>query len=154
MSIGQGSGDIDRKWLDTLIRFVTTYRKFNHVFNVPLAGGSSMDNKVTYEDQAIPTEYTQTGGQKVEAWKYLSVHEFIEKILIDAFIKMGFPENEVYLPAHGAATAVELAAVQDDGLDVKQYDRFWGQWEKFAAKHELGDGTPPNLELAPYKEGK
>jgi len=144
VSIGHGSGVIDKAWLDKLIADIEQQTMFDHTYNVPLAGGSSKDGKTIYMDQAIPTTYTQRGGAIVDVTRYLRVHEYVEKRLIDA--------GNGYLASHGAATAVELAALQDDGYDVGQYDAFWSKWEKVAAKHKLGDGTPPDLELKPYEE--
>jgi hypothetical protein len=144
MSVGHGSGVIDKAWLDQAIADVEKSTTFNHVFNIPLGGGSSKDGKTIYMDASIPASYQQRGGQQVDVTKYLRLHEWTEKRLLDA--------GMTYLPAHGIATAAEIAAVQDDGLDVNQYDSFWTKQLKVAAKHELGDGTPPNLELAPYQE--
>ena len=70
--------------------------------------------------------------------------EFVEKALLDT----GMP----YLPAHAAATATEIACAKDDGIDIDAYDAFFDRWEKVAARHKLGDDTPPDIETKPYTE--
>jgi len=144
MSVGHGSGIIDKAWTDELVEHILADFRFDHSFNIPLAGGSSQDATTVYMDKAIPLGYVQRDGKEVPAWHYLCVHEAVEKWLLDA----GLP----YLPAHAAATAVEIAAVENDGYDVNQYDAFWSKQEKVAARHNLGDGTPPDLETKPYEE--
>jgi hypothetical protein len=134
VSIGHGSGVIDKAWTDRLVAQISRETTINRDYNVPLAGGISNDGKTIYIDRAIPDDYDA----------YVSVHEFVEKRLLDAGID--------YLPAHAAATATELAAVQDDGIDIDKYDAFWDKWEKVAAKHKIGQDTPPDLEMKPYAE--
>jgi hypothetical protein len=134
VSIGHGSGVIDKAWTDRLVAQVRAETTLNRDYNVPLAGGISTDGKTIYVDKAIPDDYDD----------YLRVHEFVEKRLLDSGID--------YLPAHAAATAAELAAVEDDGIDIDEYDRFWDRYEKVAAKHKIGQDTPPDLEMKPYTE--
>jgi hypothetical protein len=144
VSIGSGSGVIDRAWTDALVKQILSECTINRDFNVPLGAGSSQDGQTIYIDKSIPNSYKQKGGAVVPSDHYVAVHEYVEKRLLDAGIK--------YLPAHASATATELAAVQDDGFDVNQYDTFFDKWLKVAAKHKLGDDTPPDLELKPYEE--
>jgi len=144
VSIGQGSGEIETGWTDGLITWLLEHFRFDHTFNVPLGGGSSPDGNVLYLDKAIPINYVQRNDARVPAWRYLCVHEGVEKMLLDN----GVP----YLPAHACATAIELACVADDKFDVAQYDTFWNAQLKVAAQHKLGDGTPPDIEMAPYEE--
>lgn len=151
MSVGHGSGVIDRAWTDQLLAIVRKYREFNNDFNVPLGAGSNKAGDKTYYDRNIPTTYKQKGGRDMPVWLYWSAHELVEKAMIDFFRKIGVPENELYLPAHAVATAAELAAVQDDGYDINQYDVFGDKELKIAAKHNLGDDTPPDIEPAPYE---
>ena len=134
VSVGHGSGVIDTAWTDALVAHIRAKVTIDRSYNVPLAGGISQDGRTVYVDRAIPDDYDP----------YLAVHEFVEKQLLDA----GIP----YLPAHAVATAAELAAVKDDGIDVDDYDAFWDRWEKVAAKHQLGDDTPPDIEKKPYTE--
>jgi hypothetical protein len=134
MSIGSGSGVIDKAWTDALIKQIRAETTINRDYNVPLAAGSSKDGKTIYIDRSIPTTFD----------RYVSVHEFVEKRLLDGGI--------AYAPAHAAATAAELACVKDDGVSIDDYDSFFDRWEKVAARHKLGDGTPPDLETRPYEE--
>lgn len=134
MSIGHGSGKIDKAWTDAALAFIKSNCRIDRSYNVPLAGGISQDARTVYIDQAIPDTYDA----------YVAVHEYVEKRMLDAGMD--------YLPSHAIATAAEIACVQDDGIDVNEYDRFWQRWEKVAARHKLGDNTPPDLETKPYEE--
>lgn len=139
MSIG--SGTVKKSWADQAVADATA-RAFVQTFNVPLAGGISKDAKTVYMDKAIPRTYTQRDGKVVPVWKYLCVHEFTEKCLLDA--------GWSYDPAHALATFAEEGCVKADGYDTAQYNAFWDDYEPVAAKHKLGDDTPPDLELKPY----
>lgn len=144
MSVGHGSGIIERAWTDQLLEFVQSEHRLDHSFKVPLGGGSSADGSIIYMDSRIPKTYTQGRGKKeVPAWRYLMLHEWQEKVDIDK----GVP----YAAAHAAATAIELAALEDDGFDVDDYDQFWSSWLPQVEKTKLGDGTPPDLDLHAYE---
>lgn len=151
MSVGHGSGVIDRAWTDKALAIVRKYRELNQEFNVPLGAGSAQNAVRWYLDRSIEKSYQQRGGRKVEMWLYWGLHEMVEQALIKLFRELGVPEDELYLPAHAIATAGELAALQDDGYDVNQYDDVSSKELKIAAKHDLGDDTPPDIEPAPYE---
>lgn len=143
MSVGHGSGVIDKAWIDAAIAFIAEDVRFDHSFNIPLGGGSSADGSVIFMDKRIPKSYRQRNNKEVQAWRYLCLHEFVEKRLIDA----GMP----YTPAHACATAAELAAVQDDGFSVDEYDSFWSHYLDIVEKTKLGDDTPPDLDMHAYE---
>lgn len=152
MSIGHGSNIIEKSWTDDLLNLINRYTKLDHSHNVPLAGGISKSAATVYLDQAIPQSYLERGvGKRVPASKYLRIHEFVEKAVMDALVKLGANPRDVYLPAHAVGNAAEEAAVENDGYMLSEYGRFWDKWIPVAAKHKLGDGTPQNLELKPYE---
>lgn len=143
MSVGHGSGIIEKSWIDEAITFITSETRFDHSFKVPLGGGSSTDGGVIYMDARVPKTYPQKNGKEVPAWKYLCIHEYVEKRLIDAGMD--------YTPAHACATACELAALQDDGYSIDEYDHFFDVWLPQVETTKLGDGTPPDLDLHAYE---
>lgn len=152
MSVGHGSGIIEKSWTDELIGLLLEYVRFDHGYNIPLGGGSSVDGSPIYGDKSIPMEYVQKNGKKVAVWHYLMVHEFVEKAIIDALLKHGVPDDKVYTPGHAVGTAAELAAAEDDGVNIDEYDGFYDHWLPVAEKKKLGDGTPPDLDLHAYED--
>lgn len=144
MSVGHGSGVIEKSWIDDAIKFILEDCRLDHTHKIPLGGGSSTDGSIIFQDVRIPRTYKQKNGKQVDVFKYLALHEFVEKRLIDA----GMP----YTPAHACATAAELAAVQDDGMSITEYDDFWDHWLPIVGKTKLGDGTPDDLDMHAYED--
>lgn len=127
MSVGHGSGVIDRAWSDALDADIQRKVTINRNYNVPLAAGISADGKTVYIDHRIPPIYD----------RYLIVHEYYEWL--------GLEQGFAYLPAHGAATAVEITTAENDKVDISKYDKFFDKWCKVTARTAWGDNTPPDM---------
>lgn len=117
--------------------------------DVPYLGGISRGPKkpVVYIDPIVPQIFVTKRGQNLNMFRYLVVHEMVEKAMFDTF-------NMRYQEAHQIATRAEKAAVEADGHSWKEYQTFSLQLvddvrRKCLEKEDLQ--LPDDLELRPYQ---
>jgi hypothetical protein len=131
----------------TLLRSV----KVDHTFQIPyLAGYAKSDAHQIYIDSGVKPQY-QTPDGPIDVSQDLSIHEFVEKSLID-----WAPLTEkVYLRTHQIAQRMEKAMVENFGFSWAFYQGKLMQAEIYRAD-EIGrsDATlvrvPKDLDLTPY----
>ena len=157
MSIGHlysKSSEIERKWVDKLIAQIDAETDYDDAHEVPLCGGSSTDwspgHRCVYQDKDIPTSYKQKDGKRVDVKRYLTIHEAIERTLMQPPQEGGLGLG--YLEAHAVATAIEVAAVEADGYSYEEYTAFWDGVEKDEDAEGDYPSCPPGLFMEPYKQ--
>lgn len=112
-------------------------------YQVPLLAGYSRDRKTLYIDcDSASGFFCKLLGEHVETDKYWCIHEYVE----DSCENNGAD----YLLAHSLATLAELKAVEDDGVDEKEYNRFCDEQVKKAGGRPKYDNLPPDLDTKPY----
>ncbi len=114
----------------------------DHDHHVPYLAGYSNDSKTIYIDRDLPASFKNKAGDKVPTFKYLMLHEAVEKSLIDRL-------NLHYQHAHQIALRIEKAAVVADGVSWKEYDDFMQEWIKEAG-HDSCTDLPGDLDITPY----
>lgn len=114
--------------------------KLDRSHQVPYLAGYSVDDRVVYIDERLPAELAG-----VEVAKYLTVHEEVEKDLIDKF---GFD----YLTAHECATAAEHEHLRQDGHDVAKYEAALKPYIEQYQKTFDAARVPRDLDLTPYED--
>lgn len=118
--------------------------QISNAYDVPYLAGYSEDGKTIYIDMDLPRTFQDRRGRKVDVFRYLFLHETIEKTLLQAF-------DLKYQHAHQIALRVEAAAVRADGVMWKEYDDFMKKQIKVADEdQELT--LPPDLDLTPYED--
>jgi hypothetical protein len=119
--------------------------QINHNNDVPFGAGASNTGHVTNIDRRIPQHDPRVldrSGQPADLWKYLNIHEQVEKAKMDE----GVPYKEAH---ENFATAAERAAVEADGVDWKKYTEVMDGFLK-GVEHEHPANPPPDLYLKPY----
>jgi hypothetical protein len=126
--------------LDAVVRQIV---KLDRRHDIPYLAGYSRNGKTIYIDRHMPKRFTFR-GRRINTDRFLTLHEAVEKALID---QLGLR----YLHAHQIATRAEQAAVRASGVTWQAYDRFM---QKFVKR--IGDETlskvPRDLDLKPYKD--
>jgi len=124
----------------------------DHSYQIPyLAGYAKNDAHQIYIDSGIKPEYKMPDGEKMDVSLDLTIHEFVEKSLID-WVPL---TEKVYLRTHQIAQRIEKAMVQHYGYSWAYYQGNIMQKEIFRAD-EIGrsDATlvrvPKDLDLTPY----
>lgn len=110
--------------------------------NIPYLAGYSKNSRIVYIDNRLPEFFKQRNGKIVHVWKYISIHEELEKDLID---KQGMTYHE----AHEIATAAEKTALVHAGYDWGEYERFLAPYIKMCDKE--CKNVPEDLDLTPYR---
>lgn len=151
-----GSDEIERPWVDELIKELEAQVTVNTKFEIPYCGGSSthwhVGDRCVYIDKDVPLEYTQKNGKKVDVRRYIVIHETIEHALMIPKELGGLGLE--YYPAHSCATAIETDAVEADGYNLDEYTAFWSKWEKSETDEKEWYGVPPDLFMEPYIQSK
>lgn len=116
--------------------------KVNRTWDLPYLAGYSKDGTTIYIDRHLPLTL-KIGAKSCDPAKFLTVHEHVEKSLIDA---LGWK----YAAAHQVATAQENAAVSRAGIDPAQYEKVIHRFVK-ADEIERLLRVPPDLDMTPYR---
>ena len=125
-------------WRD--VRIVASYW-------VPLLGGTARDwdKRTVYFDCRFP-RHLSIGGKLVDVWRYVLIHECVERALMD---DLGLP----YALAHTFATTAERAAVEADGHSWNDYTLALRPWIKLARAQPKGVKLAPGLDDRPMRAG-
>ncbi|HKR77652.1 MAG TPA: hypothetical protein VJR95_13430 [Rhodanobacter sp.] len=126
--------------LDAILRRV---KKLDREHDIPYLAGYSQDGKTIYIDRHLPKSFTFR-GHTIEVDRFLTLHEEVEKTLID---QLGLH----YLHAHQIATRAEEAAVNAQRVTWKAYDRFMQKYVKSIGDERL-QKVPADLDLKPYRD--
>lgn len=113
--------------------------KLDYTYDIPYLAGYSNDAQTVYIDRHLDTEFQ---GQDVS--KFLKIHEFTEKLILDIF-------GLKYQQAHRIATLAELHAVQQAGLDWEEYSAYLSDYIKSCSEEDL-QRVPADLDLTPYRD--
>ena len=127
-------------------RFVARMAKLSSIpvikkYDVPYLCGYSTDAKKIYFDVHLKTKM-----RGVDITKFLKIHEYSEKALLDIF-------DMDYQQAHHIATHLERKAVKEAGISWKEYDEYLKPFIKEVSREHL-DIVPPDLDLEPYSDEK
>lgn len=125
-------------WRD--VQIVNTYW-------VPLLGGTARDwdKRTVYFDCRFP-RYLDIGHQRVDVWRYVLIHECVERTLMD----------ELHLPygiAHTFATAAERSAVEADGYAWDAYTLALRPFIKLARTQPRDVVRAPGIDTRPMQAG-
>jgi hypothetical protein len=115
--------------------------KINRDYDVPYLAGYSEDGKTVYIDRHMP-KYMVYKGKKYPTDRKLTVHECVEKDLIDGF-------KLKYMEAHKIATDTEFDRVLASGINLKAYNDFMDEHVKEIGSEKITK-APPDLDLTPY----
>jgi hypothetical protein len=91
--------------LDAVVRQIV---KLDRRHDIPYLAGYSRNGKTIYIDRHMPKRFTFR-GRRINTDRFLTLHEAVEKALID---QLGLR----YLHAHQIATRAEQAAVRASGV--------------------------------------
>lgn len=143
MSIGHKEADpaLSKTDVDAAIRALWKRVRIVHKYWVPELGGSAKDwNKPTvYIDLRFPNRL-DVDGKTMHPFRYLLVHECIERICMDL---LGMP----YPLAHTFATAAELSLVEADGFNPDSYTKALREPIKTAKTKPADAERPPDLDM-------
>lgn len=127
--------------------------------DVPYGAGASKGRDPTVNiDHHVPEE-DEIGGVKYDPRVPVTIHETIEKRLMNDAIAKFKDENgkaptgeeldKIYEDAHDKATKAELAWVKAHGIDEDTYQQHWNEWLKHI-EHEDPADPPRELYDKPY----
>jgi len=115
----------------------------NTAYVVPGLAGYSEDGKTVYIDKRLPKKIELENGKSMPAHKYLSVHERVEKGLIDS-------KGYKYQYAHRLATGAERKAVEADGYSWDDYQPYMLRMVK--KLEDYSGSVPKDLDLTPQRD--
>jgi hypothetical protein len=118
-------------------------RPISHSYDMPYVAGYNMKGTQIYIDRHLPF-MDKIDGKQVCVRDYLAIHEATEKALLTLW-------EHKYEAAHHIATAVEYKAVQDAGIKVLAYKKFFEPYIKQDA-HEKLEKIPADLDLTPMAD--
>lgn len=112
---------------------------------VPLLGGTARDwdKRTVYFDCRF-SRYLDISGKRVDVWRYVLIHECVERTLMD---ELGLP----YAIAHTFATAAERSAVEADGHSWDDYTLALRPLIKLARTQPKGVKLAPGLDDRPMQ---
>jgi hypothetical protein len=143
---------INNKIMDDFIKDMLQASKLDRTYDIPYLAGYSKSGKKFYIDFDMPKGYTDKAGKFIETDTYLMVHEFIEKTLEEQFLKKGI--DAPYQICHQVALRVERIAVENDGVDWNEYNRFMMKEVKKIGSRKEYTNVPKDLDLKPYYDEK
>ena len=127
----------------------TILKKVNRKYEIPYLAGYSEDGKTIYIDKDMPEKF-ESKGKTFYTDQYLVLHEVVEKSLIDSY-------GLDYFTAHQIAYRAEMAAVEVDKINWKDYDDFMKKWVKkidHFDRNSKENSFPYDLDLTPYVDEK
>jgi hypothetical protein len=146
MSTGVPDKAISKTDMDEAIKALSERVRIDHQYWVPYLAGYSKDwsHPYVYINATFPDRLS-VDGKVMHPWRYLLIHESVEKCLMDEL-------NLPYAIAHSFATAAECTAVLADGFSWDDYTKALRKPIAQARKDANGRPIPPNLDLRPYEE--
>lgn len=129
--------------LDLALQSILKKIKINRKYDIPYLAGYSKNGKTIYIDRHMPESFKYK-DRIIKTDRYLILHEALEKTLID---KLGLH----YQYAHQIALRAEQAAVREDKIVWKDYDRFMQKYIKTIGDERLKK-VPANLDTKPYRD--
>jgi hypothetical protein len=118
-------------------------------FDIPATAGYAAGNpKEIFIDRGAAKVFPTSSGDRIDSVPYLTVHEVVEKALID---ELRFTDRS-YQRTHQIAQQLEKAAVLAAGhsWDEYQYEIMVREIDK--AYNKPVRRTPPDLDLTPYRD--
>jgi len=149
----------------TVARFMRRRYKIDKSYDIPYLAGYSLDGETIFIDRDLGI-WTYLGKQWSTDW-FLTLHELVEKSIIDAIreegddkqrqrllilLRMTGPDDQIYFHCHGVATAVEEYAVkmQHGESGLKSYNDFMATQVKRAESERI-KRVPRVLDTTPYQ---
>ncbi|MGH7744018.1 MAG: hypothetical protein ACREQ5_04260 [Candidatus Dormibacteria bacterium] len=142
MSVSDRISSSDKIFALRAEREIYKIKKVSRQYEVPFVAGYSRDRKTIYIDSKMPTGFKCKNGEFYETDKYLCIHEFVE----DSCENNGAS----YLLAHSLATLAEERAVEDDGVDLEEYNDFMAKEVDKIGSRKHYTNLPPDLDTQPY----
>jgi hypothetical protein len=112
---------------------------------IPYLGGYSKDwdkHPEVYFDERFP-DTLKVGGKVMQPYRYILIHECVEKSLID---RLGLS----YEVAHDFATGAEKSAVEADGFNWAMYTHALRPYIREVVNKPTDLEAPKDLDLTPY----
>jgi hypothetical protein len=122
--------------------------KINFDYDIPYAGGYSVDGQTIYIDKDIPEYFTAYDGKIYPLRAILINHEHAESVWLQ------LEPGKTYNEAHLEATKEDIEYMLDRDIPVDEYygalawhvDHCLHKWQEGVAK------LPPDLDMRPYIE--
>lgn len=148
MSTGVPDKAISREDVDTAIKALAQRIRLDGSYWIPYLAGYSKDwsKPCVYINAGFPDNLA-IGGKAMKPYRYLLIHESIEKCLMD---ELGLP----YAVAHTFATAAERTAVEADGFSWAEYTHALQKPIQSARTDALHRPVPPDLDERPYQQDR
>lgn len=146
MSTGVPDKAISKTDIDEAIKALASKIDIKHQYWVPYLGGYSKDwaHPCVYINSTFP-DRLKLDGKVMQPWRYLLIHEAVEKCLMD---ELGL----TYTIAHTIATSAESTAVLADGFSWDAYTHALQKPIHEARNDSANRPTPPDLDIRPYQE--
>lgn len=138
---------LSKRHIDEAINTLLQRIEIDNQHWIPYLGGYSKDWKVhpeVYFDARFP-DSLKVGGKTMQPYRYILIHECVEKALMD---ELGLS----YEVAHDFATSAEKSAVEADGFNWAAYTIALRPYIKDVYKKADGLQAPADLDLAPYQQ--
>jgi hypothetical protein len=124
------------------LEFCFRLSTIDNSFDVPfVAGYAKNDGHYIFIDRYIPAE-GKSRGVFMPVFKFLNVHELVEKALLDEY-------ELTYMSAHQVAQRAERAVAASIGVRWEIYDEFIDQAAGEMEKHRMSR-ISDRLDLQPY----
>ena len=146
VSTGIHDKAISQTDIDEAIKALANKVRIEHQYWVPYLGGYSKDwtHPCVYINSTFPDKL-KAGAKVMQPWRYLLIHESVEKCLMD---ELSLP----YTIAHTIATAAERTAVEADGYSWDAYTDALKKPIQQARKDMDDRPLPPDLDKRPYQQ--
>jgi hypothetical protein len=148
VSTGVPDKAISHTDIDEAIKALAGRVDINNKYWIPYLAGYSKDwsHPCVYINSTFP-DTLNVDGKTMRPWRYLLIHESVEKCLMD---ELGLP----YAIAHTFATAAERTAVEADGFSWNAYATALHKPINQARNNKDEKPVPPDLDERPYREEK
>ncbi len=114
----------------------------NSDLDIPFLSGYSISGETIYFDRHLP-KYVYLKDRKIDLYKYLKVHESVEKATMMLY-------NFGYESSHRIALHFERKAVEEDDIPWKFYDKITDKYIKTVEGEKITK-LPKDLDLTPYE---
>jgi len=119
----------------------------NTDYEIPYLAGYSVKGDMIYIDKRLPRRLKTKSGRVIDLFKYLVVHEIVEKYLEDH-------KHYKYAYAHELATGEERNAVERDNVNWDEYQNYMlkmvQQLKTFSGSLPLDLDTKPERDSHDY----
>ena len=136
---------LSKAHIDEAISTLLKHVEIDHHHWVAYLGGYSKDwenHPEVYFDARFP-DSLKVGGKTMQPFRYILIHEAVEKSLID---ELGLS----YDVSHDFATAAERSAVEADGFNWALYTAALRPYFGMATKKPDDLEAPSDIDLTPY----